>query len=110
SDPTAFLPCYTALHGPPSFPTRRSSDLVRLLPVDAGPACFGGAVADAAERPAGGREAAAAHFTRERMAGRYARIYPRAVEAARRSEEHTSELQSPCSNLGRLLPEKQLIT
>src|SRR5688500_20127486 len=72
----------------PSFPTRRSSDLAVVS-------------ADALERSArdGMRE-------RHRHPGRVDHAND-ALLAAARSEEHTSELQSPCNLVCRLLLEKK---
>src|SRR5688500_19286623 len=73
----------------PSFPTRRSSDLVlHALPIEH--LAHIGAVA--AAQTTGG-ERLRAEFSRD----------PRQV----RSEEHTSELQSPCNLVCRLLLEKK---
>lgn len=58
---------------------------VRLLPLDAPPEAFAGAALALArpETRAGGREAAALDFRLKCMAAGYARLLPRAIEAAR---------------------------
>src|SRR5437867_5508105 len=78
--------CETAVRTPISFPTRRSSDL------------------DHTGRQPPARRLGPVTFQRvvDRL-GR-ARVHP---QRARRSEEHTSELQSPYDLVCRLLLEKQ---
>src|SRR5205807_9129225 len=88
----------------PSFPTRRSSDLGAVHPGDrAGcrPRCW----------PPGGRSAARADRAdcgRAHMSWRATvlTIFPEMLPGPR-SEEHTSELQSPCNLVCRLLLEKK---
>src|SRR5688500_19429798 len=85
---------------PHSFPTRRSSD---LLPRPRQP--FGRYIErDPRHTPraAGARGAASRALRRQRLS----------QEAEGRSEEHTSELQSPCNLVCRLLLEKnkQIVT
>jgi glycosyltransferase involved in cell wall biosynthesis len=54
-----------------------------LVDVDAPPDAYARAIAEfVTRRPASGRTAAAVHFTRERMARSYARLYPRLVARA----------------------------
>src|SRR5437879_10935356 len=87
---------YAALPALPSFPTRRSSDLI-----------LGGYSAmDFNSNAAGGFRDVGAHgaigdriFITDRVALR--------LEAGARSEEHTSELQSPMYLVCRLLLEKK---
>src|SRR5688500_19292920 len=82
-------------HGPPlylpSFPTRRSSDLSRVV-----------------ELP---NNRLASRSVDDRIGAlvvlEAARRYAAAPGAAARSEEHTSELQSPCNLVCRLLLEKK---
>src|SRR5207248_9801429 len=94
----------------PSFPTRRSSDLpqlLRLMNTRLPPACdaVGKAVAARASSP-GGREKAVEHLFLLALSRQ-----PAATERSRvaafvgRSEEHTSELQSPYDLVCRLLLE-----
>jgi glycosyltransferase involved in cell wall biosynthesis len=62
----------------------RGNPAVSLLPCDAGPERWAEVLADVCRRPPeSGRDAAAVHFTRARMAEGYRRLYPRVVEAAR---------------------------
>src|SRR5688500_19366358 len=79
----------------PSFPTRRSSDLEgdRLAAGEHSPRACG------AQRRAGPR--------REDAVGRVTAHDDDHRSRARRSEEHTSELQSPCNLVCRLLLEKK---
>lgn len=57
-----------------------------ILPTDVSAERFAAALADvAAAPPAGGREAASAHFTDRRMVERHAWLYPRALARARRN-------------------------
>src|SRR5205807_8762450 len=80
-----FFTGYGIPHALHSFPTRRSSDL--LLAVGRQP------------RPFGRR--------RRRRSGRSSLLLLRSRRRLRRSEEHTSELQSPCNLVCRLLLEKK---
>src|SRR5207244_11333188 len=94
----------------PSFPTRRSSDLIggrsdRLLRARPGRAVLRPAWpqrqgAASERRPAGGQLPA-----RPGSAAILCQVRP-AADAERRSEEHTSELQSPDHLVCRLLLEK----
>jgi glycosyltransferase involved in cell wall biosynthesis len=60
------------------------NEAVRLVPPEASAELFAAALADmATTRPASGRESAATHFHRSRMAAGYRALYPRAVAAAR---------------------------
>src|SRR5205807_4350119 len=87
---------------PPSFPTRRSSDLVLRR----------GAVCSAPlDRQAGELAPPAVHESEERATA-HQRGEHRGRDAEGehhdvRSEEHTSELQSPCNLVCRLLLEKK---
>jgi glycosyltransferase involved in cell wall biosynthesis len=64
----------------------RGNPAVSVLPCDAEPGRWARTLADVScRRPAGGRAAAAVHFTRTRMAERYRWLYPRALAAARPS-------------------------
>src|SRR5437764_4089070 len=83
-----FLPGYIHLPDLHSFPTRRSSDLGAIL----------GATAEQIESAIG---LVVAHYVPFRA------IRQRAHSARRRSEEHTSELQSPMYLVCRLLLEKK---
>src|SRR5205807_8494388 len=85
-----FFYCSVAHRDLHSFPTRRSSDL-GFLRSGSGP--HPGRLP---RRPDAGRAARA----RDRR-------LPAGGQAARRSEEHTSELQSPCNLVCRLLLEKK---
>jgi len=70
----------TAVGGTPEL--AQGNPAIALLPADAGPEAYAEAIADVtASPPSGGREAAAVHFTLERMAHRYASLYPRVVAA-----------------------------
>ena len=70
----------TAVGGTPEL--AEGNPAIALVPAEAGPEAYAGAIADVTtSRPSGGREAAAVHFTVERMACRYASLYPRAVAA-----------------------------
>lgn len=70
----------TAVGGTPEL--ARGNPAVILVPADAAPETYAAAIAEVAlSPPSGGREAAAAHFTLERMAQGYAMLYPRAVAA-----------------------------
>src|SRR5205807_6515973 len=104
--PCCAVCCLVSVHrhcphrGLHSFPTRRSSDLgkggradekLRSLRRSEAPRC--------ALRPAAHR-----HRRSRRRSGAAASPSPR---AAMRSEEHTSELQSPCNLVCRLLLEKK---
>src|SRR5437867_6624507 len=79
----------------PSFPTRRSSDLVARH--DAAPGPRARSPARTASAPPG----------RTRQRPRPARPHRDARPHQRRSEEHTSELQSPYDLVCRLLLEKK---
>src|SRR5688500_19560670 len=83
---------HRALH---SFPTRRSSDLGAARRRDADRAALAGGVVAALRRA---HDLAVAR-DRELHVGR--------LVEAERSEEHTSELQSPCNLVCRLLLEKK---
>src|SRR5262249_10190897 len=73
----------TAVGGTPEL--AEGNPAVALVSPEASPEGFAARIADVVlARPDGGREAAATHFTRERMAQGYARLYPRAVRRARR--------------------------
>jgi glycosyltransferase involved in cell wall biosynthesis len=70
----------TAVGGTPEL--AQDNPAVVLVPGRATPEAYATAIADvSAAPPSGGREAAAAHFTLDRMAHRYAWLYPRAVAA-----------------------------
>ena len=70
----------TAVGGTPEL--AEGNPAIALVPAEAGPEAYAAAIVDvAASPPPGGREAAALHFTVERMACRYASLYPRAVAA-----------------------------
>src|SRR5688500_20214974 len=90
-----FITQYTPHRGPPSFPTRRSSDL--------GAPLVGNWNWSAAARGAGVPVARAKPATRNPTA-KHVFFRP---EEINRSEEHTSELQSPCNLVCRLLLEKK---
>src|SRR5688500_19790560 len=88
-----------ALRSLPSFPTRRSSDLARIVP----------------QRPRGQvpLPRTPRPHQRPRDGPRRDRGHARSVQPIRqaaRSEEHTSELQSPCNLVCRLLLEKKKTT
>src|SRR5205807_9941209 len=87
-----FFTCSRPHRDLPSFPTRRSSDLP--------PASR---AASARSR----RRCATSRVPHSRARGRASRSPRRRGTAARRSEEHTSELQSPCNLVCRLLLEKK---
>jgi glycosyltransferase involved in cell wall biosynthesis len=73
----------TAVGGTPEL--ARDNPAVVLVPEDASAETYATAIADVAGAPAGcGREVAAAHFSLERMARRYAWLYPRVVAVHRR--------------------------
>src|SRR5205085_11526386 len=82
----SFFQCYGAHRALHSFPTRRSSDLTGA----AGQHCFG--ASDTLNLPDSGGGAAAVSCT---------------ADPAKRSEEHTSELQSQSNLVCRLLLEKK---
>src|SRR5438876_89786 len=96
----SLFPCY----GPPrdlhSFPTRRSSDLVREPALEqGGGAALRGDRRGRASAPADARQAGARHDPR---------LLPGIMASTGlRSEEHTSELQSPVHLVCRLLLEKK---
>lgn len=70
----------TAAGGTPEL--GHDNPAVVLVPPDAAPDAYATAVVSVASAPRrDGRNAAALHFTRERMAQDYARLYPRAVAA-----------------------------
>ncbi|HET6897606.1 MAG TPA: glycosyltransferase, partial [Vicinamibacteria bacterium] len=70
----------TAVGGTPEL--AQGNPAIALVPADAGPEDYAAAIAEVTASPSsGGRQAAAAHFTLERMAARYASLYPRAVAA-----------------------------
>src|SRR5205807_9287831 len=81
---------------PPSFPTRRSSDLQLAGDVRRG---LGDAVVALASEPQARRHHGELRFHRH--------VRPSADRRHKRSEEHTSELQSPCNLVCRLLLEKK---
>src|SRR5256885_11893886 len=84
------------------FPTRRSSDLPRQLRWrDRGRVV--------SRRPAGGSGRAVRRLYRSHRLGRERLSLP-ALPPTCRSEEHTSELQSPCNLVCRLLLEKKKIS
>src|SRR5688500_20063867 len=83
--------CSTALHDLHSCPTRRSSDLARAHLLGVAPQSAGIVVQPKARR-------------------RHEELHAPDAEpeiAGERSEEHTSELQSPCNLVCRLLLEKK---
>src|SRR5207248_7903921 len=90
------LPCYRPLPALHSFPTRRSSDL-----------SFAGS--RYALAPAAGQRARREHGIQglRLRNGRHRRASRRSAPRAGRSEEHTSELQSPYDLVCRLLLEKK---
>src|SRR5207248_5214910 len=94
---------YAALH---SFPTRRSSDLGRRRAPKPVAGCVRGAPPSRRRywhaRETAGRAPAAARARRGRS--------PRPRRRKTRSEEHTSELQSPYDLVCRLLLEKKKTT
>jgi glycosyltransferase involved in cell wall biosynthesis len=68
----------TAVGGTPELAAGNAA--MALVDVDAPPAAYAREIVDfLARRPASGCASAAVHFTRERMARAYARLYPRAV-------------------------------
>jgi len=70
----------TAVGGTPEL--ARDNPAVMLVPENAAPETYATAIVDVSlAPPAGGADAAAAHFTLDRMAHRYAWLYPRAVAA-----------------------------
>ena len=73
----------TAVGGTPELAL--DNPAVVLVPADASAETYATAIADVAGAPPrGGREVAAVHFSLERMARRYAWLYPRAVAVHRR--------------------------
>ena len=79
----------TAVGGTPELALHDPA--VVLVPADASAETYASAIADIAGAPApppGGGEVAAAHFSLDRMARRYAWLYPRAVAAHRRRPGH----------------------
>src|SRR5207244_11550200 len=99
---SSFLLCCSALTRPlPPFPTRRSSDLAARV-AGAQVVLLGGEPALFVER--GGRSLVPLRDPEER----WLRVALAAlVEHVKRSEEHTSELQSPDHLVCRLLLEKK---
>src|SRR5688500_19880868 len=95
-----------ALRPLPSFPTRRSSDLGLCGPGRPAPAQ--GARAEPAQ--AGPVGALARPLGRSAARWRAVDEWDSGGLDGRRSEEHTSELQSPCNLVCRLLREKKKIT
>src|SRR5256885_10099323 len=90
------------------FPTRRSSDLQRVLQGDAALAGLLECCADCLLKLLAKLvHVHDADLTSPEFAGDADRPSARAVPDARRSEEHTSELQSPCNLVCRLLLEKK---
>src|SRR5206468_7305177 len=87
-----------------SFPTRRSSDLVRLPP-SRRKLCAGGHCQ--ARRGTAAHSVRSWRYWRDRRCGRINRCFLSAGEAGKRSEEHTSELQSRSDLVCRLLLEKK---
>src|SRR5690606_41291171 len=88
--------CYSAHHQPPSFPTRRSSDLGRARPDPRG------------ELAGPGHAPGHGPLRREGLhSGGLAEPPRRLLDASARSEEHTSELQSRENLVCRLLLEKK---
>src|SRR5207249_10657220 len=96
--PSCLLRCRPAPRHPPSFPTRRSSDLLPYALPRAGPLVSGPRAQPRQRRDVDGRE----------VGRRLCSADPHhAVGAAARSEEHTSELQSRFDLVCRLLLEKK---
>lgn len=63
------------------------NDAFKLVALEAAPQDYAALLADVAvSRPLDGRDQAAQHFTCARMTTGYRRLYPRAIEAARRSK------------------------
>src|SRR5205807_5701444 len=92
------------------FPTRRSSDLLRLC---AGTSLVARRLDDRSSDRGHGLGVAPAFGVPHRRGVRFRehRFRPRAGESRfHRSEEHTSELQSPCKLVCRLLLEKKKCT
>src|SRR5688500_19792464 len=87
------LPTLVANLKLPSFPTRRSSDLGSL----------GGAAAREAAGQSGGTRSDSAVDARARTAASVDARRRRSSGRGSRSEDHTSELQSPCKLVCRLL-------
>ncbi len=91
----------------------RQNPAVFLVPPKVPPERFAATVVEAdAQRPEGGRAAAAVHFTRARMAERYRWLYSRAVEAARgrRSGEGLWLLTNNFSTGGAQASARRLLT
>src|SRR5688500_20039104 len=84
-----------------SFPTRRSSDLLSFRHVHAGGGAFGNHRDPGDQSVGRGQDRGRAGGACE-IAAR-----PAALRLGRRSEEHTSELQSPCNIVCRLLLKKR---
>jgi glycosyltransferase involved in cell wall biosynthesis len=77
----------TAVGGTPELALHNPA--VVLVPEEASAETYAIAIADVAGAPPpGGREVAASHFSLDRMAHRYAWLYPRAVAAHRRRPGH----------------------
>src|SRR5205807_8977822 len=97
------FPYYPYLRVLPSFPTRRSSDLLR----DAyrGTAFLLGDVVEADDAYTGSHSLDVVELTL--AVAEQLGLSSRERRDAERSEEHTSELQSPCNLVCRLLLEKK---
>src|SRR5688500_19062431 len=105
----AMLSLSSSLRDLRAFPTRRSSDLAGVVRDAArsagdgrGAARRAASLADPARESLAGRDRVASGARRRGEAG--------CRSAARvRSEEHTSELQSPCNLVCRLLLQKKIV-
>src|SRR5205807_10669548 len=104
-----FSSCCGATHDLPSFPTRRSSDLPHLAMKRAGPRAADG-MSDVQSRQHGDdvldHEVRFLTAEHQRISSRRGDVLQPALSNPR-SEEHTSELQSPCNLVCRLLLEKK---
>src|SRR5205807_10037017 len=96
--------CSAALRDLHSFPTRRSSDLSCTSISAPVPLSLSAAISAVRVAAVGLRKAQALQRVRADAAPRAIRTSSR---PAPRSEEHTSELQSPCNLVCRLLLEKK---
>src|SRR5205807_10107613 len=95
-----FFYSYSHHRSLPSFPTRRSSDLPGSLAVLRGRL-------PGIRRPRQYHHGGADRRRRVGRGGQPRRPAPGPRDRAQRSEEHTSELQSPCNLVCRLLLEKK---
>src|SRR5205085_5794009 len=88
----------------PSFPTRRSSDLVQCVVSPGGSPCVRATTRAATSGPSGGMRAGRVLSRRSPTTPSCAK---RSCQRQTRSEEHTSELQSQSNLVCRLLLEKK---